>query len=102
MTKGKWKYEFMVVPFCLTNSLTTFMCLMKNVLHPYLDKFVIVFFYDILVYSKNEEEHAEHLEMVLRLLIEHKLYARLNKYNFFQSQIHYLDMLFPRRGQQSI
>ena len=57
-------YEFVVVPFSLINALATFMCLMNNVLHLYLDKFGIVFIDDILVYSKNEEEHAEHLAVV--------------------------------------
>ena len=61
-------YEFVVVPFGLTNSLATFMCLMNSVLCPYLDKFVIVFIDDILVYFKNEEEHVEHLAVALRLL----------------------------------
>ena len=55
------------------------MCLMNNVLHPHLDKFVIVFINDILVYSKNEEEHAEHFAEVLRFLREHQLYAKLSK-----------------------
>jgi len=64
-------YEFVVVPFGLTNSPTTFMCLMNNVLGLYLDKFVIVFIDEILVYFKNEEEHAENLAIVLRLLREH-------------------------------
>ena len=63
-------YQFVVVLFGLTNVTTTFMCLMNSVLHPYLDKFVIVFIDDILVYSKNEEEHAKHLATVLRLLRE--------------------------------
>jgi len=62
-------YEFVVVPFGLTNSPTTFMCLMNSVLYPYLDKLLILFIDDILVYSKNEEEHVEHL--VWRLLREH-------------------------------
>jgi len=59
------------------------------VLHPYLDKFVIVFIDDILIYSKNEEEHVEHLETVLRLLREHQLYAKLSKCSFFQTKVHY-------------
>ena len=59
------------------------MCLINSVLHSYMDKFVIVFIDDILVYSKNEEENAEHLVAVLRLLGEHQLYAKLNKCCFF-------------------
>ncbi len=83
-----------MVPFGLTNASTTFMCLMNNVFHPYLDKFVIVFVDDILVYSKNEEEHAEHLAARLRLLREHQLYGNLNKCNFFKSWIHYFGNVF--------
>ena len=64
-------YEFVVVPFGLTNASATFMCLMKSVLHPYLDKFVIVFIDNILVYYKNEEEHVEQLASMLILLREH-------------------------------
>ena len=59
-------YEFAVVHFGLTNAPATFTCLMSNVLCPYLDKFVIMFIDDILMYSNNEEEHAEHLTIVLR------------------------------------
>ena len=75
-------YEFVVVPSGSTNALSTFMCLMNSVLCPYLDKFVIVFIDDILVYSKNEEEHVKNLAAVLMLLREHQLYAKLNKCSF--------------------
>ena len=83
-------YEFVVFPFGLTNSVATFMCLMNSVLHPYLENFLIVFIDGILVYSKNEEEHAKHFPTVLRFLREHQLYAKLNKCSFFQSKVHYL------------
>ena len=74
------------------------MCLMNSVLHPYLDKFVIVFIDDILVYFKNEEEHAKHLEVALRLLREHQLYAKLNKCSFFQIEVHYLGHVVSKEG----
>ena len=61
-------YEFVVIPFDLTNAPAVFMCLMNNIMHKYLDKFVVVFIDDILFYSKTEEEHKEHLKIVLQEL----------------------------------
>ena len=68
----------------------TFMCLMNSVFGRYLDKFVLVFLDDILIYSKNEEEHEVHLRLTLKLLREHKLYANLSKCDFYKDKIHYL------------
>ena len=77
-------YEFVVVPFGITNTTATFMCLMNGVFNRYIDKFVLVLLDDILIYSKNEEEHEEHLRLKLQLLREHKLYAKLGKCNFYK------------------
>ena len=79
-----------MVPISLTNQPTTFMCLMNSVFIMYLDKFVLVFLDDILIYSKNEEEHEEHLRLTLQLLREHKLYAKLSKCDFYRDRIQYL------------
>jgi hypothetical protein len=91
-------YEFMVVPFGLTNAPATFMCLMNNVLSKFLDKFVLVFIDDILIYSKSREEHEEHLRLVLQVLREHQLYAKFSKCDFFQKQIHYLGHVLSKEG----
>ena len=77
-------YEFTVVSFGLSNAPAVFMCLMNGVFINYLDKFVIVFLDDILVYSKTEEEHEQHLRMILQVLREHQLYAKLSKCSFYQ------------------
>jgi hypothetical protein len=61
-----------------------FMCLMNNVLNKYLEKFVLVFIDDILIYSKTKEEHEEHVILVLQVLREHQLYVKYNKCDFFQ------------------
>jgi hypothetical protein len=90
--------EFVVVPFGLTNAPATFMCLMNNVLSKFLDKFVLVFIDDILIYSKNREEHEEHLRLVLQVLREHQLYAKFRKCDFFQKQIHYLGHVIYEEG----
>ena len=87
-----------MVSFGLTIALATFMCFMNNLWCPYLDKFVIIFIDDILIYSKNEEEHAKHLETMLRLLGENQLYAKLSKYSFFQIEVHYLGHVVSKEG----
>ena len=76
-------YEFLVMPFGLTNTPTAFMDLMNRVFGPYLDKFVIVFIDDILVYLNSKEEHAKHLRIVLQTLREHQLYAKFIKCQFW-------------------
>ena len=73
--------------FGLTNAPAVFMDYMNRVFHPYLDKFVVVFIDDILIYSKSESEHEEHLKIVLRILKERKLYAKLSKCEFCKNRI---------------
>ncbi|KAH9716733.1 Endonuclease [Citrus sinensis] len=73
-------YEFVVMPFGLTNAPTAFMDLVNKVFKDYLDKFIVVFIDDILVYSRSKEEHAEHLRITLQTLKEKQLYAKLKKY----------------------
>ena len=75
-------YEFLVMPFGLTNAPTAFMDLMNRVFREYLDKFVIMFIDDILIYSRSKEEHAEHLRVALRTLKEHRLFVKFSKYEF--------------------
>ena len=91
-------YEFIVVPFGLTNAPVVFMNLMNNVLRKYLDQFVQVFLVDILIYSKNEKEHEEHLRIVLSYLKEHQLYGKLSKCYFFQKKIRYLGHIISGEG----
>jgi hypothetical protein len=91
-------YEFIVVLFGLSNAPIVFMCLMNGVFRKYLDKFFIVFLDDIFVYSKSEEENEQHLRMVLQVLREHQLYAKLRKCSFYQRQIHYLGHIISEEG----
>ena len=77
-------YKFVVTSFGLTNAPTKFMCMMNNIFSKYLDKFLLVFIDDILVYSKNKKEHKEHLRIVLWVLREHQLYAKFSKFNFYK------------------
>ncbi|KAI3437402.1 uncharacterized protein J3R85_005383 [Psidium guajava] len=91
-------YEFLVMPFGLTNAPTVFMDLMNRVFKSYLDKFVIVFIDDILVYSKGEEEHKEHLRKTLQTLHEHQLYAKFSKYEFWLDQVTFLGHVISGEG----
>ena len=91
-------YEFTVVLFGLTNAHVTFMCLVNSVFNKYLDKFVLVFLGDILIYSKNEEEHEEHLIMVLKFLRENQLYANISKCEFYQRRVQYLGHVISEEG----
>nr|GEZ01275.1 hypothetical protein [Tanacetum cinerariifolium] len=83
-------FEFTVMPFGLTNTPVVFMDLMDRVCRPYLDRFVIVFIDDILIYSKTQEEHVEHLRLVLELLKKEKLYAKFSKCEFWPREVQFL------------
>jgi hypothetical protein len=91
-------YEFVVVRFGLTNTPATFTCLMNSVLNTFLDIFGLFFINDILVYSRSKEEHEEHLKLVLQVLREHKLYAKLSKCEFFQRKVIYLSHFISEKG----
>ena len=84
--------------FGLTNAPAYFMSMMNKVFMEFLDEFVVVFIDDILVYSKNEEEHMEHLRLVLEKLREHQLYAKFSKCEFWLKQVGFLGHVISGEG----
>jgi hypothetical protein len=91
-------YKYTVMSFGLTHALAYFMYLMNKVFIEYLGKFIVVFIDEILVYSKNEEEHTEHLHMVLQKLREHQLYVKHSKCEFWLKQVPFLGHIISDGG----
>ncbi|GJR54165.1 putative reverse transcriptase domain-containing protein [Tanacetum coccineum] len=91
-------YEFQVMLFGLTNAPVVFMDLMNRVCKPYLDKFMIVFIDDILIYSKNKQEHKEHLKLILELLKKEELYAKFSKCEFWIPKVQFLGHVIDSKG----
>jgi len=83
-------YDYVVMLFGVTNAPTVFMDYMNKIFRPFLDKFVVVFIDDILIYSKTQQEHTEHLRLVLRVLREKQLYAKLSKCEFWMDEVQFL------------
>ena len=91
-------YEFLVMPFGLTNAPSTFQSLMNSIFKPYLRKFILVFFDDILVYSKTESEHVQHLKVTLEILRDNQFFAKLSKCRFGCNEVDYLGHWCPAMG----
>nr|KYP31910.1 Transposon Ty3-I Gag-Pol polyprotein [Cajanus cajan] len=91
-------YEYVVMPFGVTNAPAIFMDYMNRIFRPFLDKFVVVFIDDILVYSRSMEEHREHLRIVLQVLKEKQLFAKLSKCEFWLSEVKFLGHVISVQG----
>ena len=94
----KGHYEFLVMPSRLTNAPSIFQALMNSIFRPYLRKFVLVFFDEILVFSHCMDDHASHLRTILGVLLFHQLYAKQSKYVFGCSKVEYLGHIISREG----
>jgi len=91
-------FEFTVSPFGLTNAPAVFMDLMNRVCRPYLDRFVIVFIDDILIYSKSKAEHEQHLRTILQMLKQEQLYAKFSKCEFWLKEVQFLGHIVNEKG----
>ncbi|GKB22387.1 putative reverse transcriptase domain-containing protein [Tanacetum coccineum] len=91
-------YEFQVMPFGLTNAPAIFMDLMNRVCKPYLDRFMVIFIDDILIYSRSRKEHEGHLKLILKLLKENELYAKFSKCKFWLSKVQFLGHVIDSEG----
>ena len=93
-------FEFLVLPFNLTNAPATFMHLMHSIFSEHLDSFIIIFLDDILIYSQNLDDHLTHVKMALQILSKHQLYAKTSKCSFFQHSLEYLGHIVSSSGME--
>ncbi|KAG8483128.1 hypothetical protein CXB51_022047 [Gossypium anomalum] len=97
-----WHYKFLVMPFELTNALVIFMDLMNQIFRPYLDRFVIVFIDDILIYSRDKSEHVEHLRIMLQTLRDKQLFVKFKTCEFWLQEVRFLGQIVSSEGYELI